>query len=75
MLHIFICPNCYNLRIVSRKTDAICFHCGSVLVKCDVNYETYMNMTEADRDNLRESFKARMSLYHNNMNDIQKQKI
>ena len=25
MLRIFICPKCYNYRIVSRKPDAICF--------------------------------------------------
>lgn len=67
MLRIFICPNCYNLRMVSRKTDAICFHCGSTLVKCDVNYDTYMNMTEEDRNNLKDKFKLRMTLYHNNI--------
>ncbi|MBP1756520.1 MAG: hypothetical protein H6Q59_2918 [Firmicutes bacterium] len=61
MLRIYICPNCYNFRMVSRKPDAICFHCGTVLESCDVNYDTYMNMSEADRSELKNKYKIRMS--------------
>ncbi len=68
MLRIYICPNCYNFRMVSRKPDAICFHCGSILERCDVNYETYMNMTEEERQNMKNSYKARMTAYNNQMN-------
>ena len=76
MLRIYICPNCYNLRMVSRKPDAICFHCGAVLERCDVNYETYMNMTEVERSELKSNYKARMSAYHNQMNNgCQEQKL
>jgi hypothetical protein len=54
--------------MVSRRPDAICFHCGSILERCDVNYETYMNMTEVERSDLKNSYKARMTAYHNQMN-------
>jgi hypothetical protein len=71
MLRIYICPNCYNLRMVSRKPDAICFHCGEVLERCDVNYETYMNMSELERNELKNNFKARMTAYHEQMKNSQ----
>ncbi len=70
MLRIYICPECYNFRMVSRKPDAICFHCGSVLEKCDLEYATYMNMTEEDRNSYKEDFKNRMKLYHEKMDDL-----
>lgn len=54
--------------MVSRKPDAICFHCGSVLERCDVNYETYMNMTEVERNDMKNNYKARMIAYHNQLN-------
>ena len=76
MLRIYICPNCYNLRMVSRKTDAICFHCGTSLVKCEVSYETYINMSEAERNDLKSDFKQRMAQYHDNISSsLNKQKI
>lgn len=57
MLHIYICPNCYNLRMVSRKPDAICFHCGTTLQLVDVDYETYVNMAEDERVLLKNKMK------------------
>lgn len=68
MLRIYICPNCFNLRMVSRKPDEICFHCGHTLERCDVNYDTYMNMTEVERNELKNNYKARMAAYHNEIN-------
>jgi hypothetical protein len=64
MLRIYICPKCYNFRMVSRKPDAICFHCGMNLVQCDLEYITYMNMTEEERNTYKENFKKRMMLYN-----------
>lgn len=60
MLRIYICPNCYNLRMVSRKPDAICFHCGTALELINVDYETYVNMTEVERSNLKNDYKQKM---------------
>jgi hypothetical protein len=54
--------------MVSRRPDAICFHCGAVLERCDVNYETYMNMTEVERSDMKNNYKARMTAYQNQMN-------
>jgi hypothetical protein len=67
MLRIYICPKCFNIRMVSRKPDAICFHCGSTLNKCDLEYGAYMNMTEIDRNTYKENYKNRMLLYNDKM--------
>jgi hypothetical protein len=53
--------------MVSRKPDAICFHCGNTLTQCDLDYGTYMNMTEVERNEYRENFKKRMMLYNEKM--------
>lgn len=63
MLRIYICPKCYNFRMVSRKPDAICFHCGDRLEQTDIEYGAYMNMTENERNTYRENFKKRMLMY------------
>ena len=75
MLRIYICPNCYNFRMVSRKPDAICFHCGTTLERIDVNYETYMNMTEEERSVLKNNYKAGKEAYCNTINSCQEQKL
>jgi hypothetical protein len=63
LLKIYICPKCYNFRIVSRKPDAICFHCGMTLERCDLEYAVYMNMSEEDRNEFRNNLKKRMLSY------------
>ncbi len=63
MLRIYICPKCYNFRMVSRKPDAVCLHCGMVLEQCDLEYGAYINMTEHDRSDFKENYKKRMMLY------------
>jgi hypothetical protein len=63
MLRIYICPKCYNFRMVSRKPDAVCFHCGTILDKCELDYITYMNMTEAERSDYKQNYINRMKLY------------
>lgn len=76
MLRIYICPKCYNYRMVSRKPDAICFHCGSTLDKCEIEYMEFMNMTEEERNTYRENYKKRMQVYHDKMdNMLQEQPI
>lgn len=67
MLKIYICPKCYNIRMVSRKPDAICFHCGSVLELSDLEYGAYMNMTENERNEYKANYKSRMLDYNNKM--------
>jgi transcription initiation factor TFIIIB Brf1 subunit/transcription initiation factor TFIIB len=67
MLRIYICPKCYNFRMVSRKPDAICLHCGEVLDQCEIEYGAYINMTENDRNEYRENYKKRMTLYNDKM--------
>ncbi len=70
MLRIYICPQCYNFRMVSRKPDAICFHCGTPLVKSDVEYSQYMEMTEVERNQCKEKFIARMKQYSSKIDSI-----
>ena len=68
MLRIFICPGCYNFRIVSRKPDAVCFHCGTTLEKSELEYTTYMNMSETERDDYKENYKKRIKIYSEKLN-------
>jgi hypothetical protein len=70
MLRIYICPQCYNFRMVSRKPDAICFHCGYSLVKCDMEYSQYMDMTELERTEYKEKFIARMQQYSRKLDSL-----
>ena len=70
MLRIYICPQCYNFRMVSRKPDAICFHCGAPLVKSDVEYSQYMEMTEEERNEYKEKFIARIQQYSSKIDSI-----
>jgi len=67
VLRIYICPKCYNFRMVSRKPDAICLHCGTRLDQCELQYGAYMNMTEYDRNEFKENYKKRMMLYSDMM--------
>lgn len=71
MLRIYICPECYNFRLVSRKPDAICLHCGTKLNLCDLEYGTYMNMTANDRNEFRLNYKKRMLRYSDSMFHVQ----
>ena len=49
--------------MVSRKPDAVCFHCGAALDQSELEYGTFMNMTEYDRNEYKEGYKKRMMLY------------
>ena len=63
MLHIFLCPKCFNYRIVSRKPDAICFHCGERLHKSDIDYVEYIDMSEQERERYKQKFIKRMMAF------------
>ena len=70
MLRIFICPMCFNFRIVSRKPDAICFHCGSRLHKSDLDYAEYIEMSIPERLKYKEKFTERMKMIKDNMDNM-----
>jgi hypothetical protein len=70
MLHIFLCPKCFNYRIVSRKPDAICFHCGARLHKSDIDYVEYIDMSEQERAKYKEGFINRMKVYQDKVDTI-----
>ena len=63
MLRIYICPKCYNFRMVTRKPDAVCLHCGMTLELSEIVYGDFINMTEKDREEFKENYKKRMLLY------------
>lgn len=75
MLRIYICPKCFNFRMVSRKPDAICFHCGTVLEQCEIDYTDYMNMTEDKRNSYKEEFKKRLQSYQEKLAILHKENI
>lgn len=58
--------------MVSRKPDAICFHCGTNLEQCTLDYSTYMNMTEDERIVYKENYKKRMLAYREKLLRSQK---
>ena len=70
MLHIFLCPKCFNYRIVSRKPDAICFHCGSILHKSDIDYVEYIDMSQQERAKYKENFKNRMKMFQEKVDSM-----
>jgi hypothetical protein len=57
--------------MVSRKPDAVCLHCGTVLDQCELEYGVYMNMTETDRNEYKENYKKRIMLYSDKMLQVQ----
>ena len=59
VLRIFICPKCFNYRMVSRKTNAVCFHCGVELIESEITYSQYTSMTLEERDIYKEKLKRR----------------
>lgn len=75
MLRIYICPQCYNFRMVSRKPDAICFHCGAMLDICDIEYSVFVNMQEEERNEFREKYKIRILEYQRKANIINQMEI
>lgn len=70
MIRIFICPKCYNFRMVSRRPDAICFHCGAKLEKTDIDYSKYIYMDEQERNTYRENYKKRILTYNEKLNKM-----
>lgn len=70
MIKIFICPNCYNFRMVSRKPSAECYHCDAILDKTEIEYSTYMNMSEEERNKFKENYRNRMMAYNEKLHDL-----
>ena len=64
----FICPQCYNFRMVSRK-GAIASHCGVALEKTELNYSVYINMSLQERMIIEKSTK-RMKHYYDELNGL-----
>lgn len=74
MLRIYICPKCFNFRLVSRKPSAVCFHCGTKLENSDLEYKTYMNMTEIERKEYKQNYINRIKLYQEKLETLTKLK-
>ena len=70
MIRIFICPKCYNFRMVSRRPNAICFHCGAKLERTEIDYNKYVLMDQQDRNTYRENYKKRMLKYNEKYSKI-----
>ena len=59
MLKIYICPKCYNVRMVSKKPNAICLHCDEELKQCDITYEKYTELDDGERQEYIELWKQK----------------
>lgn len=60
MLKIYICPECYNFKMVSKKNNCFCLHCSEELTECSVSYEDFSNMNQDERDKLKERLKVKL---------------
>lgn len=60
MLKIYICPECYNFRMVSKKNNAVCLHCSESLKVCTISYDDYSNLDELERGKLKERLKVKI---------------
>ena len=61
MLKIFICPECYNIRMVSKRPHAICLHCNKALIECDMEYDKYIKLSEVERESVKKTWKEKLS--------------
>lgn len=61
MLKIYICPKCLNFRMVSRRPDAVCLHCGTILEQSNLDYRTYMGMNDMERCGYKDLFKKTLN--------------
>lgn len=59
MLKIFICPECYNIRMVSKRPNAVCLHCNEPLLACDLDYSEYILLNLEEREMYKEVYKER----------------
>ncbi|MBE5961375.1 MAG: DNA-directed RNA polymerase subunit M [Lachnospiraceae bacterium] len=57
MLKIYICPHCFNIRMVSKKPNAVCLHCNQKLVECDIDYTKFTSMDEEERIKYRDRWR------------------
>lgn len=60
MLKIFICPECYNIRMVSKKPNAVCLHCNRDLVECNITYLEYTKLSQNERESYKRVFKQEL---------------
>lgn len=59
MLKVYICPTCYNFRLVSKRSKAYCLHCNHSLVPCNMTYVTYSNLNDEERGQYRAYLKTK----------------
>ena len=59
MLKIFICPECYNIRMVSKRPNAVCLHCNEPLLACDLDYSEYILLTPEEREMYKAVYKEK----------------
>lgn len=59
MLKVYICPICYNFRLVSKRSKADCLHCNHSLLPCSITYVTYSNLSEEERGQYKAYWKMR----------------
>lgn len=50
MMHIFICPVCKKVRMVSRFRSAHCMTCGGEMLISEIPYLRWTEMSEEERD-------------------------
>lgn len=56
--------------MVSRRPNALCFHCGAQLEKTEIEYNKYIYMDEEERKSYRENYKKRVLKYNEKLNKM-----
>ncbi|MCD8053787.1 MAG: hypothetical protein LUF00_07035 [Lachnospiraceae bacterium] len=49
MIHVFVCPGCRAVRLVSRSRSAVCLACGTPMVMSEIPYLRWTELDEEER--------------------------
>ncbi|MCD8009844.1 MAG: hypothetical protein LUC27_03935 [Lachnospiraceae bacterium] len=49
MIHVFVCPGCRAVRLVSRYRSASCLVCGTAMVPSEIPYLRWTELDEEER--------------------------
>lgn len=55
MMHIYVCANCKKAYMISRRKQASCKRCGGYMIYCPMEFNEWVEKTDAQRRELIEN--------------------